>query len=66
MMIFKEVKIKMAYKITDKCISCGACSSACPVTCISEGDGKYKIDPEQCISCGTCAGICPVGAPEEE
>ena len=21
----------MAYKITDKCISCGACAGACPV-----------------------------------
>ena len=43
----------MAYKITDKCISCGACAGACPVTCISQGDERYVIDPEQCISCGT-------------
>ena len=52
----------MAYKITDKCISCGACAGACPVTCISQGDERYVIDSEQCISCGTCAGICPVGS----
>ena len=56
----------MAYKITDKCISCGACAAACPVTCISEGDERYVINKEQCISCGTCAGICPVEAPVEE
>ena len=26
----------MAYKITDKCIACGACAANCPVSCISE------------------------------
>lgn len=31
----------MAYKITEKCISCGACAGACPVSCISQGDDKY-------------------------
>ena len=34
----------MAYKISDDCISCGACANECPVTAISEGDGKYVID----------------------
>ena len=33
----------MAYKISDACISCGACADGCPVTAISEGDGKYEI-----------------------
>ena len=56
----------MAYKITDKCISCGACAAECPVECISQGDGKFEIDASACIGCGTCAGVCPVGAPEEE
>ncbi len=55
----------MAFKITDKCIACGACAAQCPMQCISEGDGKFEIDKSQCISCGACAGICPVGAPEE-
>ena len=31
----------MAYKISDDCISCGACAAQCPVEAISEGDGKY-------------------------
>ena len=53
----------MSYKITEECISCGACAANCPVTCIAEGVGKYEIDPAQCIECGTCAGVCPVGAP---
>ena len=56
----------MAYKITDRCISCGACAAACPVTCISQGDERSDIAPEECISCGTCAGVCPVDAPEED
>ena len=34
----------MAYKITDKCISCGACAASCPVSCISQGDDKYIIN----------------------
>ena len=26
----------MAYKISDECISCGACEAGCPVNAISE------------------------------
>ncbi len=56
----------MAYKITDKCISCGACAANCPVECISKGEEKYEINKDLCIGCGTCASVCPVAAPEEE
>lgn len=56
----------MAYKITDNCISCGSCAEGCPVEAISEGDGKYVIDPDKCIDCGACAGVCPVDAPQAE
>lgn len=55
----------MAYVITDACVSCGCCADACPLSAISEGDGKYVIDADTCISCGACAGACPVGAPQE-
>ena len=34
----------MAYKISDDCIACGTCAGVCPVSAISEGDGKYVID----------------------
>ena len=41
----------MAYKISDDCISCGACADQCPVNAIAEGDGKYEIDADACIEC---------------
>ena len=56
----------MAYKISDACISCGACADACPVSAISQGDPQFEIDASLCISCGACADACPVGAPSEE
>ena len=56
----------MAYKINENCISCGACESACPVSCISQGADKFEIDAGTCIDCGTCAGVCPVEAPVAE
>jgi len=55
----------MAYVINDECISCGACESECPTSCISESDGKYVINQDECVSCGACAGVCPVDAPKE-
>ena len=56
----------MAYKISDDCISCGACADQCPVNAISEGDAKYVIDADACIDCGSCADACPVSAPAAE
>ena len=56
----------MDYKISDDCVSCGACAEQCPVGAISEGDGKYVINPDLCVECGACEGVCPVGAPKAE
>lgn len=55
----------MAFIIEEGCISCGACASECPVSCISQGDSIYVIEADTCISCGSCAQVCPVGAPVE-
>ncbi len=58
----------MAYKITDECISCGACESECPNEAISEGETIYVIDPDKCTECvgahdsSQCAEVCPVDA----
>ena len=41
----------MAYKITDECISCGACDPECINQAIFEGETIYVIDPEKCTEC---------------
>jgi ferredoxin len=58
----------MAHKITDQCVSCGACEAECPVQAISQGEERFQIDPEKCTDCGSCVQVCPVEAiigPEE-
>ena len=58
----------MAYKITDECISCGACEAECPNQAISEGESIYVIDPDKCTECvgahdsSKCVEVCPVDA----
>ncbi len=58
----------MAYKITDECISCGACEPECPNQAITEGETIFVIDPDKCTECvgsyesSRCAEICPVDA----
>ena len=58
----------MTYKITEECISCGACEPECPNVAISEGETIYVIDPNKCTECvgsyesSRCAEICPVDA----
>ena len=56
----------MAYKISDECISCGACEAECPVKAISEGDDKYVLNSDAGIECGACADVCPVAAPAQD
>ena len=56
----------MAYKITDECISCGACEAECKNEAISEGEIIYIIDPNKCTECvgwhdaPECAETCPI------
>ena len=52
----------MARKISDACVSCGACESTCPVQAIAQGASHYEIDAGKCIDCGACEGGCPTGA----
>ena len=56
----------MAYKITDECITCGACETECKNEAISEGETINVIDPAKCTECvgwfesARCADVCPV------
>ena len=56
----------MAYKITEECISCGACEGECKNDAISEGETVFVIDAGKCSECvgwfesSRCAGVCPV------
>ena len=56
----------MALKITDECISCGACEPECPTEAIFEGDEIYEIDSDKCVECegyfdtSQCIEVCPV------
>jgi len=58
----------MAYKVTEDCISCGACEAECKNQAISEGATIYIIDPAKCTECvgnfdsPKCAEVCPVDA----
>jgi ferredoxin len=58
----------MAYKITEECISCGACEPECPNQAISEGENIYVIDFNRCTECvgaydsSKCKEVCPVDA----
>ncbi len=51
----------------EKCISCGACRTACVFDAIktSEDEMIYTIDPLQCEGCSLCVHICPVDAIEK-
>ena len=57
----------MAYKITEECISCGACEAECDVNnAITEGETIYEIEADKCTECvgnydsPKCVDVCPI------
>ncbi|MCL2149568.1 MAG: YfhL family 4Fe-4S dicluster ferredoxin [Dehalococcoidia bacterium] len=58
----------MVVKISEECISCGACEAECPNRAISEGPTSYAINSERCTECvgshtePQCVQTCPVSA----
>ena len=49
----------------DVCDFCSACSSVCPVDCITVKEQDLIIDELTCIDCDLCVKICPVEALEQ-
>ena len=45
-----------------KCIACGRCLDACPVSAHRLSDGQKTFARELCLACGRCAGECFSGA----
>lgn len=48
----------------ERCTGCGACSNACPNSCISmtadsEGFLYPEVDSFRCSHCGVCTALCP-------
>ena len=53
------------FHITDDCIECGACASACTHKAIVVGT-PYSILGKRCDECGNCHNVCPTGAVVEK
>ncbi len=48
----------------EKCIGCGACVNACPVSLYKIVKEKPKVmgNPDKCVLCRACETACPTGA----
>jgi len=58
----KEIKavIEIDY---ERCISCGACVSPCPVQAIRQNsEWDMELDEGRCVRCLICVNACPVRA----
>jgi len=55
------VKIEIDF---EKCIGCGACVNACPVSLFEIVDEKSKLtgNVDDCVLCRACETTCPVGS----
>lgn len=54
-----QVKEK-GFLITDSCVGCGKCQTACPQRCIDISTVPAVINQNHCLHCGRCAEVCPV------
>jgi ferredoxin len=62
----QQKKVRLTYKITEKCLECGVCVPKCPQKAIIEelyqvdfyGNPmtfhRVRIDPDICNDCGVC------------
>ena len=54
-----QVKEK-GFLITDSCVGCGKCKTACPQRCIDISTVPAVINQNHCLHCGSCAEVCPM------
>ncbi|XHH08781.1 MAG: thiamine pyrophosphate-dependent enzyme [Candidatus Bathyarchaeia archaeon] len=46
-------------EVTEKCCSCGVCTTNFGCPAITQNGGKAEIDPLLCNGCGVCETVCP-------
>jgi len=56
--LFNRVSFLKLRLDKNKCSSCGACASVCPMGI----EPYYQYDNHNCIKCGRCVDSCPLGA----
>jgi ferredoxin len=58
----------MSVRITEACVTCGACIWECPLEAISPGAARPVVDAEACTECygffgeSQCTVVCPAAA----
>lgn len=54
-----EKEKQYGYRINEKCIGCGLCTSKCPQNCIDTLSIPFRIRENNCLHCGNCMEVCP-------
>ena len=57
-----EKEKQYGYRINEKCIGCGLCTSKCPQNCIDTLSIPFRIRENNCLHCGNCMEVCPNNA----
>ena len=60
-----EKEKQYGYRINEKCIGCGLCTSKCPQDCIDTSSIPFRIRKNNCLHCGNCMEVCPNNAVEK-
>jgi Fe-S-cluster-containing hydrogenase component 2 len=56
-------KLRKSMIVRSRCVGCGDCVRACPMTAITLDNGKAVVDKEKCVGCRKCLMTCSFGAP---
>ncbi len=62
-MYYKDFMSAKPFTVTDRCIGCGKCASACPLNNIRLAD-KKPVWGDHCTHCMACINLCPKEAIE--